>query len=352
MSPEERPLPPEMIPEPWRDAGFMPPWPASKPPRRLLHLGLFLGTVVTTVIAGALQQGVNPLETPELLYKGIPFSFTLLLILGAHEMGHYKKKHILWMLSAGILQTGVMLYLLSLFISSPSLFAAFYMEVPSVYAGLVFFGILFAPMEFFMGMALPSVSRKNEFAADQFAVVTTGDAASFATALKKLAVNNLSNLTPHPFYVTLNYSHPPVLERLKATREEDLVAVIAPESLEVKTDAAALRLYDPAIAGLDSKLTHPPVSCRRSRCWPSPRPARPISARLHAASVLRPRCAPNRQGPATGSTERRRSSTRLRSSPPRVSRPTLQRPAREPKQRPPWPRSTRSIIPRPQNRIP
>jgi membrane-associated protease RseP (regulator of RpoE activity) len=79
-----------MIPEPRREAEFEPPWPAAaKPPRRLLHLGLLLATVVTTVIAGALQQGVNPLETPELLYKGIPFSFTLLLILGAHEMGHY-----------------------------------------------------------------------------------------------------------------------------------------------------------------------------------------------------------------------------------------------------------------------
>jgi membrane-associated protease RseP (regulator of RpoE activity) len=67
----------------------VPPWAAPKPPRRLLHLGLLLATVVTTVIAGALQQGVNPLETPRLLYTGIPFSFTLLLILGAHEMGHY-----------------------------------------------------------------------------------------------------------------------------------------------------------------------------------------------------------------------------------------------------------------------
>jgi len=78
-----------MIPEHFWEAEFVPPRPAPKPPRRLLHLGLLLATVVTTVIAGALQQGVNPLETPELLYKGIPFSFTLLLILGAHEMGHY-----------------------------------------------------------------------------------------------------------------------------------------------------------------------------------------------------------------------------------------------------------------------
>jgi STE24 endopeptidase len=134
----------------------------------------------------------------------------------AHEMGHYKKKHVLWMLLAGIAQTGVMLYLLSLFISAPSLFAAFYMEIPSVYAGLVFFGILFAPLDFFMGIVMQFFSRRNEYAADRFAVKTTGDAASFATALKKLAVNNLSNLTPHPLYVVLNYSHPPVIERLKA----------------------------------------------------------------------------------------------------------------------------------------
>ena len=80
---------PEMIPEPFQEDGYMPPWPAPKPPRRLLHLGLLLATVVTTVIAGAIQQGVNPLETPGLLYRGIPFSFTLLLILGTHEMGHY-----------------------------------------------------------------------------------------------------------------------------------------------------------------------------------------------------------------------------------------------------------------------
>jgi len=90
VSPEERPFTPEIVPEPWRRPGFDPVWPAApRPRRRLLHLGLLLATVVTTVIAGALQQGVNPLETPALFYQGIPFSFTLLLILGAHEMGHY-----------------------------------------------------------------------------------------------------------------------------------------------------------------------------------------------------------------------------------------------------------------------
>ena len=138
----------------------------------------------------------------------------------AHEMGHYKKKHIAWMMAAGILQTGIMLYLLSLFISSPMLFEAFYMETPSVYAGLVFFGFLYAPVDFFTGILMQFFSRKNEYAADRFAAETTSDPGAFAIALKKLAVHNLSNLTPHPLYVFLNYSHPPVLERLKAISGE------------------------------------------------------------------------------------------------------------------------------------
>jgi membrane-associated protease RseP (regulator of RpoE activity) len=89
VTPDERPLPPEMIPEPWPESGWAPPAAPLRPPRLLLHLGLLLATVITTIIAGAMQQGVNPLTHPGLLYRGIPFSFTLLLILGAHEMGHY-----------------------------------------------------------------------------------------------------------------------------------------------------------------------------------------------------------------------------------------------------------------------
>ena len=90
------------------------------------------------------------------------------------------------------------------------------METPSVYAGLVFFSILFAPIEFFMGIAMQYFSRKNEYAADRFAVESTGKPGALARALKKLAVHNLSNLTPHPLYVVLNYSHPPILKRLEA----------------------------------------------------------------------------------------------------------------------------------------
>jgi len=134
----------------------------------------------------------------------------------AHEMGHYKKKHILWMLIAGVMQAGIMLYVLSLFISSQILFDAFYMHNRSVYAGLIFFGLLYAPIDFFMGIIMQIFSRKNEYDADRFSVNTTKQPGAFVAALKKLSVHNLSNLVPHPLYVFLNYSHPPVLDRIKA----------------------------------------------------------------------------------------------------------------------------------------
>ncbi len=134
----------------------------------------------------------------------------------AHEMGHFKKKHILWMLAFGIVQMGIVFYLLSIFISHPGLFEAFYMDRPSVYAGLIFFGLLYSPMDFFISLLVQMFSRRNEYAADRFAVETTGDSESLASALKKLSVKNLSNLLPHPFYVFLNYTHPPVLERINA----------------------------------------------------------------------------------------------------------------------------------------
>lgn len=139
-----------------------------------------------------------------------------LLAVLAHEMGHYKKKHILQSMILGILQMGIMLYLLSLFISDQGLFDAFYMPQKSVYAGLIFFGMLYSPLGFFIGIFMQMLSRKNETAADRFSVETTHDPESMAEALKKLSINNLSNLLPHPLYVFLNYSHPPVLQRIQA----------------------------------------------------------------------------------------------------------------------------------------
>jgi STE24 endopeptidase len=136
----------------------------------------------------------------------------------AHEIGHYKKKHILKGMLISIAHTGVLFYLLSLFLNSEGLFNAFYMEQMSVHAGLIFFGLLFAPVELLLSVIMQIMSRKHEYEADRFAADTTGDPQHMIDALKKLSAGNLSNLTPHPFYVFLNYSHPPVLQRIRAIR--------------------------------------------------------------------------------------------------------------------------------------
>lgn len=143
-------------------------------------------------------------------------SVSELLAVLAHEMGHYKKRHIFQIMILSIFQTGFMLYLLTLFISYQELFNAFYISQKSVYAGLIFFALLFSPINFFIGIFMKMLARRNETVADRFAVETTHDPKSMVEALKKLSVHNLSNLLPHPFYVFLNYSHPPVLQRIKA----------------------------------------------------------------------------------------------------------------------------------------
>jgi len=141
-----------------------------------------------------------------------------LIAILAHEMGHYKKKHIIKMLISGIIQTGIVFYLLSICISYQELFDAFFVAGTPVYAGLIFFGMLYSPIDFFTGLIFQALSRKHEYQADRFAAETTGTSINLVSALKKLSVNNLSNLTPHPVYVFLNYSHPPVLERIKALK--------------------------------------------------------------------------------------------------------------------------------------
>jgi STE24 endopeptidase len=137
----------------------------------------------------------------------------------AHEMGHFKQKHILKMMGISVLQTGVMFFILSLFLGNEQLFAAFGMEHVSVYAGLIFFGFLYAPVSMLLSILLHIYSRKNEYEADAWAVNTTADRGEgLMNGLKKLSVHNLSNLTPHPLNVFINYSHPPVLQRIQAIR--------------------------------------------------------------------------------------------------------------------------------------
>jgi STE24 endopeptidase len=132
----------------------------------------------------------------------------------AHEIGHYKKKHIIKNMVASIAQTGVMFLLLSVFLNSQGLYDAFFMEQASVYTGLIFFGMLYAPIDMITSIVMQILSRKYEFEADAFAS-TTYHPEPMAEALKKLSKDNLSNLTPHPLYVFLNYSHPPLLQRIQ-----------------------------------------------------------------------------------------------------------------------------------------
>ena len=136
----------------------------------------------------------------------------------AHEMGHYRKKHVLNRVVRSSLMLGVMFYLMSLFLNNRTLFDAFRMEHLSVYASLVFFGFVYTPVRFLFSILEHHVARQQEYAADAFAAETTADTEAGITSLKKLSVDNLSNLTPHPLKVALDYTHPPVLQRIRALR--------------------------------------------------------------------------------------------------------------------------------------
>ena len=132
-----------------------------------------------------------------------------------HEMGHYKKQHILQAIMRSIITTGFMFFLLSLFIRNRQLFDAFRMEHLSIYASLFFFGFLYTPIAMVISIIENVISRKQEYEADAYAVETCHNAESMITGLKKLSVVNLSNLTPHPVKVFFDYSHPPVLQRIQ-----------------------------------------------------------------------------------------------------------------------------------------
>jgi STE24 endopeptidase len=132
----------------------------------------------------------------------------------AHEIGHYKKKHVLLNLIFSVFTTGLMLFLLSVVVNNPSLSKALGSENASFHMGLIVFGILYSPLSLIIGLFTNWVSRKNEFAADNY-VKEKFKPELLATALIKLSVKNLSNMMPHPAYVIFHYSHPPLLQRLE-----------------------------------------------------------------------------------------------------------------------------------------
>jgi len=132
----------------------------------------------------------------------------------AHEVGHYKKNHILFNLGTSILLTGAMLFILSLFINNPSVSLAIGVTAPSFHAALIGFGMLYSPISEITGLLMNYFSRKFEYQADDFAKHTFS-ATPLVTSLKKLSKNSLSNLTPHPAYVFMHYSHPPLKDRIR-----------------------------------------------------------------------------------------------------------------------------------------
>ncbi|MFA5973529.1 MAG: M48 family metallopeptidase [Lentimicrobiaceae bacterium] len=137
----------------------------------------------------------------------------------AHEIGHYKKKHVLKGLLTGVLQTGVLLFVLSIMLKSPIPALALGASVASFHMSLIAFGILYSPVSMVLGIILNFISRKHEYEADRFAIALSKPGA-LQEALKRLSVKNLSNLTPHPWYVFIHYSHPALLQRLAAINKD------------------------------------------------------------------------------------------------------------------------------------
>jgi len=131
----------------------------------------------------------------------------------AHEVGHQKKKHILQGTLISLLNTGLMFFILSLFLGNEGLCVALGAERASFHISILAFGILYTPISFFLGILMSQFSRKNEYEADAYAKENYG-AEPLISGLKKLSVKSLSNLKPHPFYVFCYFSHPTLLQRI------------------------------------------------------------------------------------------------------------------------------------------
>ena len=169
--------------------------------------------------ANAFFSGLGPKKTIA-LYDTLIENHTdeeLLAVL-AHEVGHYKKNHVFKGLLLSLAQIGLMCFLFQLCLNKGEISFALGAEIPSFHLGLIGFSLLYSPIGLITGVMMNIFSRKNEYEADKFAQ-DTYDGTQLSLALKKLSANNLSNLHPHPFYVFVHYSHPPLLKRLSALKK-------------------------------------------------------------------------------------------------------------------------------------
>ncbi len=133
----------------------------------------------------------------------------------AHEVGHYKRKHVYTMFAFSNIQTLIIFSLLGWLLGNPNLSKALGADVPSFHLSLLAFFLLFSPVSTLLGLINNSFSRRNEYQADQYSIDTyPGAREHMYSALKKLSRESLSNLNPHPVYVAVHYSHPPILDRL------------------------------------------------------------------------------------------------------------------------------------------
>ena len=135
----------------------------------------------------------------------------------AHEVGHYKKNHVYLNLIISIIISGIMLFILSKFLFNSQVSYALGGSISFRHFEIFAFSIIYTPISTFLGILMNIKSRKNEFEADNYACKTFNKE-SLITALKKLSKDNLTNLTPHPFYVFINYSHPPLHTRIEAMK--------------------------------------------------------------------------------------------------------------------------------------
>ena len=166
--------------------------------------------------ANAFFSGLGPRKTIA-LYDTLIEKHTeneLVAVL-AHEVGHFKKKHVFSGLLMSVIQIGVMAFFFELCLKLPEISLALGGSGVSFHLGLIGFSIIFSPISMMSGILMNYISRKNEFEADSYAKETyNGD--DLSLALKKLSVDSLSNIYPHPLYVFLHYSHPPLIKRLRA----------------------------------------------------------------------------------------------------------------------------------------